>query len=203
MKINFRDTGAEIGFACARVLALSSFSLISSLIVSGSIAVAGGFPLIEAPAHRVAKMSAILMGASAAGCILGAWMTGAIGKNDDEKLTEIVTNELAITKDELTELRSQLRESEMRRIDAIDARDKEIWHRGDLLREVRQQLKERDKQLEAWEEWLDLTNQLDERYEVFGCKKCRYFVGSEDGGNFFVCAMHPYGKRCCEDREQK
>jgi hypothetical protein len=73
----------------------------------------------------------------------------------------------------------------MRRIDAIDARDKEIWHRGDLLREVRQQLKERDKQLEAWEEWLDLTNQLDERYEVFGCKGCRYFVGSEDGGNFF------------------
>ena len=56
MKINFRDTGAEIGFACARVLALSSFSLISSLIVSGSIAVAGGFPLIEALAHRVAKM---------------------------------------------------------------------------------------------------------------------------------------------------
>jgi hypothetical protein len=69
-------------------------------------------------------MSAILMGASAAGCILGAWMTGAIGKNDDEKLTEIVTNELAITKDELAELRSQLRESERRRIDAIDARDK-------------------------------------------------------------------------------
>ena len=68
---------------------------------------------------------------------------------------------------------------------------------------MRQQLKERDKQLEAWEEWLNLTNQLDERYEVFGCKKCRYFVGSEDGGNFFVCAMHPYGKRCCEDREQK
>jgi hypothetical protein len=43
----------------------------------------------------------------------------------------------------------------MRCIDAIDARDKEIWYRGDLLREVRQQLKERDKQLEAWEEWLD------------------------------------------------
>ena len=123
MNINLRDTGAEIGFACARVLALSSFSLISSLLVSGSIAVVGSFPLIEEPAHRVAKMSAILMGASAAGCILGAWMTGAIGKNDDEKLTFIVTNELAITKDELTELRSQLRESEMRRIDAIDARD--------------------------------------------------------------------------------
>ena len=155
MSINLRDAGTEIGFACARVLALSSFSLISSLLVSGSIAVVGSFPLIEEPAHRVAKMSAVLIGASAAGCILGAWMTGAIGKNDDEKLTEIVTNELAITKDELTELRSQLRESEMRRIDAIDARDKEIWHRGDLLREVRQQLKERDKQLEAWEEWLD------------------------------------------------
>jgi hypothetical protein len=29
------------------------------------------------------------------------------------------------------------------------------------------------------------ANQLDERYEVFGCKGCRYFVGSEDGGNFF------------------
>jgi hypothetical protein len=65
-----------------------------------------------------------LIGASAAGCILGAWMTGAIGNKDDEKLTEIVTNELAITKDELAELRSQLRESERRRIDAIDARDK-------------------------------------------------------------------------------
>ncbi len=59
MKINLRDTGREIGFACARVLALSLFSLISSLIVSGSIAVAGGFSLIEAPAHRVAKMSAM------------------------------------------------------------------------------------------------------------------------------------------------
>jgi hypothetical protein len=89
MKINFRDTGAEIGFACARVLALSSFSLVSSLIVSGSIAVAGGFPLIEAPAHRVAKMSAILMGASAAGCILGAWMTDAIGNNEHEILKEV------------------------------------------------------------------------------------------------------------------
>ena len=50
---------------------------------------------------------------------------------------------------------------------------------------MRQQLKERDKQLEAWEEWLDLANH-DERYEVFGCKGCRYFVGSEDGGNFLV-----------------
>jgi hypothetical protein len=36
-EINLRDTGTEIGFACARVLALSSFSLISSLIVSGSL----------------------------------------------------------------------------------------------------------------------------------------------------------------------
>ena len=59
MNINLRDTGAEVGFACARVLALSSFSLISSLLVSGSIAVVSSFPLIEEPAHRVVKMSAI------------------------------------------------------------------------------------------------------------------------------------------------
>lgn len=68
MNINLRDTGAEVGFACARVLALSSFSLISSLLVSGSLAVVGSFPLIEEPAHRVAKMSAMRDGC------FGCWM---------------------------------------------------------------------------------------------------------------------------------
>jgi hypothetical protein len=197
MNVNLQDTGAEIGFACARVLALSSFSLISSLIVSGSLAVVGGFPLIEAPAHRVAKMSVILIGTSAAGCILGAWMTGAIGKNKTEVFQETTLSELATKKDTV----ALFVQAEKEKWAPVEARDKEIFRRGQLIRELRQQLKDREQELEAWEDWFDLVHRLDECYEVFGCKGCRYFVGSQDGGNFFVCAMHPYGKRCCEDRE--
>ncbi len=153
--------------------------------------------MIEAPAYRVAKMSVILIGTSAAGCILGAWMTGAIGKNKTEVFQETNNNELATKKDTV----ALFVQAEKEKWAPVEARDKEIFRWGQLIRELRQQLKDREQELEAWEEWLDLVHRLDKGYEVFGCKGCRYFVGSEDGGNFFVCAMHPYGKRCCEDRE--
>jgi hypothetical protein len=96
-------------------------------------------------------MSAILIGASAAGCILGAWMTGAIGKNEHETLKETTNNELATREDTV----ALFIKTEKEKWAPVEARDKEIAHRGQLIRELRQQLKDREQELEAWEDWFD------------------------------------------------
>ncbi len=192
--MKLRDTGTEIGFACARVFALSTISLVGTTMIAGIVSLAGDFPLIEAPIHRVAKTSAGLMGLSMAGCFLGAWMTGAIGKDEAEesKLSEVETlNREWRQKYELARDFSQA-EIEMGR-SAIEARDNEISR---FLREIHKLTLK----LYEWERWMETCESVGEKYDVFGCKDCQHFVGSGDGGNFFVCAMHPYGKRNCRDK---
>lgn len=195
MKINLRDTGTEIGLACSRVLALSSCTLIGSLIVSGAVVVAGEFPAFKAP-HRVAKMSAFLMGASAAGCILGAWMTGAIGKDEREELKQEWQQR------EQTTITKEFILAEKQKWAPVEARDREIFRRGQKIRELHQQLEVAQGKITDWEDWWETAQSLDTKYEVWGCKGCKNFHGSDNGGNFFVCAIHPYGQRNCEDREQ-
>lgn len=190
MSINLRDTGNEIGLACAKVLMLSSTTLFGSLIVAGAVAVVGDFPAFKAP-HRVAKMSAILMGASAAGCILGAWMSEAIGKEDEPRKPEI-----------RAQITQGFIEAEKAKWEPVKVRDDEIRRRGQKIRELYQQLEHRNQEIQEWEDWWETAQSLDVKYDIFGCKDCKYFDGSDNGGNFFVCAMHPYGIRNCEDKDR-
>ncbi len=52
--------------------------------------------------------------------------------------------------------------------------------------------------------WEELVEALwGTEYCVASCKGCKHLVGEVASSTYMVCAMHPYGKQFCPDREKK
>ncbi|HEY9612116.1 hypothetical protein [Allocoleopsis sp.] len=59
--------------------------------------------------------------------------------------------------------------------------------------------------LEEWEEWEELVRQLwgGIEYCVTSCRGCKHLDASSHEEKYFICAIHPYGQRDCEDWESR
>lgn len=203
-----------IGWGCTAALISSAIALTGSCTIKGMswIIKDNHMPsFIEEGAERVAKTALIVSGLS----VVGGILAGAIAEN--ERLYKVVGKQQQTIRSQADQLRQTNLNWELARVSAqagLEARDKEISRRGVTIRELRQKLEKPEtiklrtelqqarSDLDLWEIWWDETRCLAPEYNTVGCRGCKHFDGSKYGGNMFVCALHPYGQRNCEDWEE-
>ncbi len=168
---------------------------------------------LEQPARRVMWMSLLVGGAT----VLAGAIAGSLCADQESSLyTQIIEQDQKLKR---IERENQSLKEQIKHIDTkLEAEPKERSNREDRLKDKQDKIEAleyknarlievlafKNQSLEEWEEWEELVKQLwGIEYCVTSCRGCKHLDGSSHENKYFICAIHPYGQRDCEDWESR
>lgn len=200
-----------IGWGCGAALVSSAIALTGSWTLLGMSWLIPNNHMpdaVEDAARRLAATSVLVGSISALGLVT------AVAKSEEERLHELMQEKMKIIYSQASEINRLKWCHKIEFQSAVEVRDNEIKNRGITIRELRIKLSEgqqpeiqqlqsqlvhKQQQIDDWLDWWSSVRNAEPEYEIAGCRGCKHYEGSNYQGNFFVCAMYPYGQKGCED----